>query len=96
MDKLVAYREYIKILLKKYGEDQDKPEDSVVTQTVIDEERDHYHLFHAGWNNGYRIYGCYLHFDIINNKIWLRAVARVEQGQKTVAQQQWSKLSQLS
>lgn len=72
MDKLVAYREYIKILLKKYGEDQDKPEDSVVTQTVIDEERDHYHLFHAGWNNGYRIYGCYLHFDIINNKIWLQ------------------------
>jgi hypothetical protein len=34
--------------------------------------RDHYQVVNVGWENDRRVYGCVLHLDIINNKIWLQ------------------------
>jgi XisI protein len=58
-------------------------------QTIFDTERDHYQLVNVGWKqNGHRNYGCVLHLDIKNGKIWIQqdgteegiANALVEQG----------------
>ena len=69
--KLETYRNYIKQLLKEYASlgalDLD-----VETQLIFDNERDHYQLVYAGWKNRQRRYGCVLHLDIKNGKIWIQ------------------------
>jgi len=43
------------------------------TQVIFDVERDHYQLVHVGWRrNGRRNYGCILHLDIKDGKIWIQ------------------------
>ncbi|NES74068.1 MAG: XisI protein [Okeania sp. SIO2D1] len=43
------------------------------SQTVFDRERDHYQMVNLGWkNNNTRIYGCAIHVDIIDGKIWVQ------------------------
>ncbi len=43
------------------------------TQIIFDTERDHYQLVHVGWkSNGHRNYGCVLHLDIKDGKIWIQ------------------------
>jgi hypothetical protein len=70
MDKLNKYREIIKKILKDYS---DRRSDEIVeSQTIFDIERDHYQIVNIGWNKEKRIYGCVLHLDIKNNKIWLQ------------------------
>ncbi len=44
----------------------------IETQIIFDQEHDHYQLVHAGWRNQYRIYGCILHLDIKDGKIWIQ------------------------
>jgi len=41
-------------------------------QLVIDTEHDHYQLVNVGWLNKRRIYGCILHIDIKDDKIWIQ------------------------
>ncbi|MCA9459639.1 MAG: XisI protein, partial [Nanoarchaeota archaeon] len=40
-------------------------------QTVFDKENDHY-LLQMGWERDIRIYGIFVQFDIIDNKVWLQ------------------------
>ena len=35
-------------------------------------ERNHYQLIHVGWRNKHRIYGCVVHLDIKDGKIWIQ------------------------
>jgi len=70
MEKLAQYRTYIKELLTRYGEPASSPE--VEVQVVADVEHDHYQLVHVGWQNNRRIYGCILHIDIKDDKIWIQ------------------------
>ena len=39
-------------------------------QLIIDENKDHYLLMEIGWHKNQRIYGSFIHIDIINKKIW--------------------------
>lgn len=46
--------------------------DGVETQLVTDTEHDHYQLMQVGWLNKRRIYGCILHLDIKEDKVWIQ------------------------
>ncbi|MEL7035680.1 MAG: XisI protein [Cyanobacteria bacterium J06592_8] len=39
---------------------------------IVDEKNDHYLLLETGWQGEHRIYGSFIHLDIINNKIWIQ------------------------
>ncbi|MEM6592298.1 MAG: XisI protein [Cyanobacteria bacterium P01_C01_bin.73] len=41
-------------------------------QTLFDTERDHYQLLHVGWRDTKRAFGCLLHLDIKDGKIWIQ------------------------
>lgn len=71
MDKLTQYREILQHLVREYAE-IGNPDPDVETQIVFDIERDHYQLMNVGWKNHRRIYGCFLHIDIKDGKVWLQ------------------------
>ena len=71
MDKLEKYREYVQQLLVKYG--SYKPSQvNVEVEQIFDTVRDHYQLVNVGWENKHRVYGCSIHIDIKNEKIWIQ------------------------
>lgn len=71
MAKLEKYRDCIKQIIKKYQQ-YTKANSQVEAQIVVDTEHDHYQLVYVGWKKQRRIYGCVLHFDIKNGKIWIQ------------------------
>lgn len=71
MDKIEIYRKYIIEIIEKYASYKTSNKD-VETQKILDKENDHYQIFNVGWNNEKRIYGCSLHIDIKNGKIWIQ------------------------
>lgn len=71
MAKVDQYRQLIQNLLIKYSEIKSINED-VEAQIIFDCEREHYQLVHAGWSNKRRVYGCVVHLDIKNEKIWIQ------------------------
>ena len=75
MDKVELYRQYIqKLLLDRAIRSMKNPTHvEVEAQTVFDREDDHYQLVYVGWKrNGNRDYGCLLHLDIKDEKIWVQ------------------------
>jgi hypothetical protein len=71
MDRVKAYRGIIKNLLTAYA--QFKPSyGEIETETVFDEDRDHYELVHVGWKGAKRVHGSVIHVDIRNGKIWIQ------------------------
>jgi hypothetical protein len=71
MDKLSQYRSAVRQVLTEYAGHRSS-DDNVETQLIVDAEHDHYQLFYVGWENQRRVYGCVLHFDIKNEKIWIQ------------------------
>jgi hypothetical protein len=71
MARVEEYRGYIQQVLEKYGSYQPAYGD-VEVETIFDIERDHYQLVSVGWNGQQRVYGCVLHLDIKNGKIWVQ------------------------
>ncbi len=71
MDKLEKYREYIVEIVKEYGTHKPSCGDTEV-QTLLDRKNDHYQIVSVGWHGNKRIYGCSLHIDIKNGKIWIQ------------------------
>lgn len=71
MAKLEEYREKIQSLLLKYS--QYKPSyGEIEVEPIFDTERDHYQIVSVGWNNQTRVYGCMMHLDIKDGKIWIQ------------------------
>lgn len=71
MDRLNEYREKVKQILTEYS--RYKPSyGEVEIELIFDIERDHYQVVSVGWNNQRRIYGCMMHLDIKNEKIWIQ------------------------
>lgn len=71
MEKIAKYRTYIQQLLKEYA--AGSPADNEVeTELIFDRERDHYQVVYTGWKNRQSMYGCVLHLDIKNSKIWVQ------------------------
>ncbi|MBL1199774.1 MAG: XisI protein [Nostoc sp. GBBB01] len=71
---LEQYRQYIKYLLserqKRASTSRNYEEYEV--PTIFDEQQDHYQLLYVGWRGNKRDFGCILHLDIKNGKIWIQ------------------------
>ncbi len=71
MADLIQYSEIVQQLLQDYaalsGDDL-----TVDTELIFDTVRHGYQLVHVGWHEDRRIYGCILHLDIKDGKIWLQ------------------------
>lgn len=71
MDKIERYRQIIQQVLNYHS--QFKPLVGETEQFVsFDRDRDRYHLFTVGWNQHQRIYGCLIHIDIRDGKLWIQ------------------------
>jgi XisI protein len=71
MAKLEQYRQLVQELLHAYTEIKFRnPE--LETELIFDVERDRYQVVYVGWSGERRIYGCSLHLDIRNEKIWIQ------------------------
>jgi hypothetical protein len=71
MDKLKRYQEIIQQLLEEYAAISSQ-DSEVETQVIFDIERHHYQLVNVGWKNQRRVYGCFIHLDIKDGKVWLQ------------------------
>ena len=71
MAKLDQYREIVHKLLQDYAAFS-RDDQEVETELIFDTTRDHYQLVHIGWQGERRIYGCILHLNIKDGKIWLQ------------------------
>lgn len=70
MEKLPLYRSYIKEVIKRHS--HPSAYGDVEIQQIFDTENDHYQLVHAGWYKKQRQYGCIMHLNIKDGKIWIQ------------------------
>jgi XisI protein len=66
----IQYRGIVEKIFQEYA-DFLSNDDDVKVELVFDEKRGRYLLIETGWQNGYRIYGNFLHIDIVENKLWI-------------------------
>ncbi|WP_271252615.1 XisI protein [Pseudanabaena sp. Chao 1811] len=71
MDKLTLYRQHIQSILTHHCQ-LDPVGEGMETYTVFDMQGDHYQVISVGWENGFRMYGCLIHVDIKDGKIWIQ------------------------
>jgi len=71
MTKVEGYRQLVQELLQTYSEIKASNEE-VEAEAIFDPMRDRYQVVHVGWSNKRRVYGCILHLDIKNEKIWIQ------------------------
>jgi len=69
--KTEYYRSHIKQLLTGYAAYKPSYGD-VEIQTIFDTEHDHYQIVSVGWDGKHRIYGCSIHLDLKDEKIWIQ------------------------
>lgn len=70
MEKITLYRNYIREIIKRHSMPPTYGDAEV--QQIFDTEHDHYQLVHTGWYKTERLYGCILHLDICDGKIWIQ------------------------
>jgi hypothetical protein len=71
MAKIEEYRQLIQEILTAQSQiDFGNPE--LESELILDAVRDRYQLMYVGWRGEQRIYGCSLHLDIKNEKIWIQ------------------------
>ena len=61
---------YIQQIIEKHTHNTEHG--NIEVQTIFDTTHDHYQLVYAGWDNTHRVYGCIIHIDIKDNKIWIQ------------------------
>lgn len=68
------YRQYIRHLLAERAQRASRQQNAqeYEVQTVFDAEHDHYQLLYVGWRGNKRDFGCTLHLDIKDGKIWIQ------------------------
>ncbi len=71
MAKIDDYRKYVKQILNEYGEHKPAYGD-VEVEVCFDTERERYQVIHTGWSKQRRVYGCVIHIDIKDGKIWIQ------------------------
>jgi hypothetical protein len=71
MDQTRRHRELIEDLLREYT--SYKPSyGEIEVETIVDAVKGHYQLVNVGWHGQRRIYGCILHIDVKDGKIWIQ------------------------
>lgn len=71
MDNLEKYRQIIQDFLKDYASTP-IANGEIESYTVFDVPRDHYQVMSVGWDGNRRVYGCVMHLDIKDGKVWLQ------------------------
>ncbi len=71
MDKLSQYRQIIRQILTMYAQVQPSYGE-IERQTIFDEVQDRYQVVNTGWEMNRRVYGCLVHVDIQNGKVWIQ------------------------
>lgn len=71
MVRIETHRAQVQAALTDYAAQQ-PPEPGVEVQTIFDTEHDHYQIVYAGWQDKRRVYGCVLHLDLKEGKIWIQ------------------------
>ncbi|NEP60642.1 MAG: XisI protein [Symploca sp. SIO1B1] len=71
MEKLTHYRQLVQQILTEHNQHKSAYGD-VEQYTLFDEKDDHYLLLSSGWYQYRRIYGCLIHIDLKDNKIWIQ------------------------
>lgn len=71
MEKLAQYRIYVQQVLTEYAQIW-SPKSEIDRQLIFDPKGDHYQLVYVGWKNRWRQYGCVVHIDIKDEKIWIQ------------------------
>ncbi|MDZ8262810.1 XisI protein [Nostoc sp. ChiQUE01b] len=66
----INYGELVQTILKRHSIHHSN--DDTEVQLIFDTERDHYQVIHLGWEELRRVYGCIMHIDIKNGKIWIQ------------------------
>lgn len=69
--EIEKYRKLIKKIVEKQGH-CDSDDGEVETQIAFDVERDRYLMFHVGWRGEKRVFGCVIHIEIREGKIWIQ------------------------
>jgi hypothetical protein len=69
MEKVECYRRIVLDLIEKYVPYRPR---GIEAFQVLDQERDHYMLMHDGFKNHRRYYGCLLHLQVHDGKVWIR------------------------
>ncbi len=64
------YSDLIQQILEKRSRN-DLPANTEI-QLIFDTEHHHYQIVHLGWQGQKRIYGCIVHIDIKDGKIWIQ------------------------
>jgi len=70
MDTIESYRHIIQSLLTDYAAIP-IANGAIDCYTVFDPKQDHYQVMNVGWDGHRRVYGCVLHLDIKQGKIWI-------------------------
>lgn len=71
MEKIEQYQNYIQQTLTKYA-NLGSRHNEIEKQLIFDTVNHHYQLVYVGWKNRRRTYGCVLHLDIKQEKIWIQ------------------------
>ena len=66
----INYSELVQNILKNRVDNH--AEDDTEVQLIFDSKRDRYLLVHLGWEEEFRMYGCIVHIDIRDEKIWIQ------------------------
>jgi hypothetical protein len=68
------YRQYIRHLLSKRQKraSMSRKYEEYEVQTIFGEQQDHYQLLYVGWRGNKRDFGCILHLDLKDGKIWIQ------------------------
>lgn len=64
------YSELVQEILKGHAANDLNEQTEV--QLIFDTQRDHYQVVHLGWEEQRRVYGCIIHIDIKDGKIWIQ------------------------
>lgn len=84
MERIERYRQCIRQLLSKEATVAEENSD-IECQLIFDTEHDHYQLLDVGWDDLKRVYNCFIHLDIKNEKIWIqRNMTETDIGQALV------------
>jgi hypothetical protein len=70
MEKLKQYQEYVRDVIRRHS--HPPAYGDIEVQHIFDTENHHYQLVHAGWHKKEREYGCLIHIDIRDGKIWIQ------------------------
>ena len=70
MDTLESYRQIIQSVLTDYAAIP-IANGKIDCYMVLDTKQDHYMVMNVGWDGHRRVYGCVLHLDIKEGKIWI-------------------------